>query len=388
MALVFTLSAFSAPKASTPVVSSEDLFRNGAIVELAIELTPENLSKLRQDPRHKVPATVREGSQVYHEVSVHLKGALGSFRGVDEKPGLAMNFQYFAEGQRFHGLRKIMLNNSVQDPSYLHEKLAGELFRAAGVPTQRTSHALVTLNGRKLGLYVLKEGISKDFLGLHFRQTQGNLYDLNQGSYDLGSGADLRKRFRLDEGKEPAPFSDLEALIVACQEPNLDRRWINLQATLDIERFVSFMAMEIITCHVDGYSTYGHNFRLYTDPTARKTVFIPNDLDRMFQECRRSVLNPGFSALAAKALFETPQGRQQYTARAAWLARNAFNLEKLTNVVHEATTNLRPRLAAWEPNLAQQFEERAAEVCERLRRRAESLRKEFEPPPSAPPAVK
>jgi spore coat protein CotH len=381
------LAAFAPLRAAAASVGSEpgaDLFTNGAMVRLAIELMPTNLQSLRQEPRRKVPAIVREGGRVYTNVAVHLKGALGSFRGVDDKPGLALNFQSLAAGQSFHGLHKIMLNNSVQDPSYLNEKLAGDLFRAAGVPAPRTSHALVELNGRPLGLYVLKEGFSKDFLGLYFQQADGNLYDINQGFYDLGSGADLPQRFRLDSGSGPAAMPDLAALIAACQEKDPAQRWTKLNATLDLSRFLSFMAMEIITCHCDGYSVYGHNFRLYHDPGSDKLVFIPNDLDRMFEECRAQTLNPGFSAKVAAAVFQTPEGRQQYVERCAWLCTNVFNQEKLTNQVEHLAACLRPAFAAGQPHATRSFDEAVNAVRARLRRRTEAISQELSLPPENP----
>ena len=359
-----------------------DLFTNGAIVSLALELTPASLLSLRQEPRRKVPAIVREGGRVYTNVAVHLKGALGSFRSVDDKPGWTLNFHFLAPGQNFHGLRKLMLNNSVQDPSYLNEKLAGDLFRAAGVPAPRTSHALVALNGRPLGLYVLKEGFSKDFLGLYCPRTDGNLYDINPGFYDLGSGADLPQRFRLDSGPGPAAMPDLAALVAACQEQDPAQRWTKLTATLDLRRFLSFMAMEIITGHCDGYSVYGHNFRLYHDPASDRLVFIPNDLDRMFQKCRTPLLNPGFSAEAAAAVFRTTPGRQQYAERCAWLCTNVFHLEQLTNQVDQLAARLRPALAGWRPDATRSFDEAVNEVRACLRRRAQAISKEFSPGPA------
>ena len=380
-AIALTHAALAAAPPAQPVPGA-DLFTNGSVVSLAIELAPASLESLRRDPRRKVPATVKEGGRTYPNVAVHLKGAQGSFRDVDDRPGLSLNFHFLAPGQRFHGLRKIMLNNSVQDPSYLNEKLAGDLFRAAGVPAPRTSHALVKCNGRQLGLYVLKEGFSRDFLALHFANTTGNLYDINPTFYDLGNGSDLRQRFRRDDGDEPTSHADLAQLIAACQEKDLAQRWAKLDASLDLDRFISFMAMEIITCHCDGYSTYGHNIRLYHDPNSRKLVFIPNDMDRMFKECRESLRQPGFSALVSKALVETPQGRQRYLDRCAALATNVFNLARLSTQVSELSDSLRRSLLLVLPEAANEFDAQVQQVQELLYRRAEAIRKEF-PPPAA-----
>jgi spore coat protein CotH len=104
-------------------------------------------------------------------VAIHLKGSAGSFRPVEDKPALTLNFDKFAPGQRFHGLKKIHLNNSVQDSSYLSEQISRELFLAAGVPTTRATQAKVQLNGRNLGVCVLVEGWNKQFLKRHFNKT-------------------------------------------------------------------------------------------------------------------------------------------------------------------------------------------------------------------------
>src|SRR5204863_9330491 len=100
-----------------------------------------------------------------------------TFDSIDQRPSLTLNFSKAGSKQRVHGLTKISLNNSYQDITRLHEKFSRELFAAAGVPVPRADHALVTLNGRDLGLYVLTEGFSKDFLKQHFKRADGTLYE-------------------------------------------------------------------------------------------------------------------------------------------------------------------------------------------------------------------
>src|SRR5687767_2978740 len=143
--------------------AGDDLFVTGVVPQLAIEIPPDSLATLRayhqvwrqaRPQRIDVRITIREGALVYTNVAAHLKGSF-SYRDVDDKPSLTLNFDKFAPGQRFHGLEKIHLNNSVQDPSYLCEKLAREMFLAAGVPAARIGHARVSLNDRALGFYVL-----------------------------------------------------------------------------------------------------------------------------------------------------------------------------------------------------------------------------------------
>ena len=164
---LMTSSAQAAVTNTLQPLPGVDVFANGIVHRFQIEIAPSDLAVLRHSSRKYVPALLREGKEVY-KVGLHLKGSTGSFRGLDDKPGLTLELGRFVPGQRFHGLRKIHLNNSVEDPSYLNELLGGELFRDAGVPAPRVGHAVVELNDRRLGLYVLKEGFTEDFLALHF----------------------------------------------------------------------------------------------------------------------------------------------------------------------------------------------------------------------------
>ncbi|MBM3833804.1 MAG: hypothetical protein FJ403_11150 [Verrucomicrobia bacterium] len=92
-----------------------------------------------------------------------------------------MNFDNDAPGQIFHGLKKVHLNSSVQDRGYLSEKMSRELFEEAGVPARRAGHAVVTFDG-ETRMYVVVEGINKQFLKRHFKDVTGTVYDGHSGS--------------------------------------------------------------------------------------------------------------------------------------------------------------------------------------------------------------
>ncbi len=132
-------------------------FFDGPIRTLRLVVEPPQLEQLKRKPRTYVEATLTDGDQVCKHVAVKLKGRAGSFQPLDRKPGLTLNFHEFEGAKRYHGMRKFHLNNAAQDPTYLNELIAAEIARKAGVPAARCTHALVKLNDRDLGLYVLKE---------------------------------------------------------------------------------------------------------------------------------------------------------------------------------------------------------------------------------------
>ena len=314
-----------------------ELFSNAPVRRIQITISTNGIAALRNNSRQDVSATVREGGSTFENVGVHLKGSVGSFRGIDGKPALTLSFDKVALGQRFHGLRKIHLNNSVEDPSYINELLGSDAFNAAGVPASRVTHAVVELNGRRLGLYVLKEGFTEDFLALHFRHTSGNLYEIARDAHDVDEPMDKVL------GLNPNNRGDLEALAAAAEEPDLARRWGRLQTTLDVERFLSFMALEVMLGHRDGYCLARNNFRVYHDVDSGRLVFFPHGMDVLFGNPRLPI-EPRMFGLAARAIMETPEGRRAHRARCAMLLTNVFVVKKMNERIDAAAVVLRPAL--------------------------------------------
>ena len=89
----------------------DDIFVELEIPKIQIDLEASEYNKLRRAPREYALATVIEGDKVYTNVSIKLKGSVGSFKRIHEQPSFTLNFDKLAEGQTFHGLKKIHLNS-------------------------------------------------------------------------------------------------------------------------------------------------------------------------------------------------------------------------------------------------------------------------------------
>ena len=355
---------------------SEEFFSSGRIPHIRIHLDGSNLAALKKDTRTYVRCTVRDAESVYEDVGVHLKGAAGSFRGLDDRPALTLNFDKFVDDQKFQGMDKLHLNNSVQDPSYMTEIISGELFRAAAVPAARATHARVELNGRDLGLYVLKEGFDKTFLKRHFKNNKGNLYD-------GGFIKEITEPLEKDSGEGVDDHSDLKALANAAQESDADARLSKLRDVLDVDRFISFVAMEVMTWHWDGYALKKNNYRVYHEPDANKLVFLPHGMDQMFWD-PNGPIRPNFEGLVAQAVLQTPEGRQRYRARFGELLTNVFKVTALTNRVNELQARIRPALASISPNAAREHDGQANRLRDLIVQRAAALQRQLNAPEPKP----
>jgi len=355
-------AAKPAPKKDASVA----FFREGRVPRLKIVIADAELNQLRQKNREYVRCTVtEEGGKQYTHVGIHLKGAAGSFRGVDDRPALTLNFDKFQKDQSFHDLDKIHLNNSVQDPGYLDELISSELFLAAGIPAARVTHARVWLNGRDLGFYVLKEGFDKDFLERNGLDPNGNLYE---GAF-LN---DIDGQISLKSGNGPADRSDVKALIAACREPDPAKRWQRLEQLVDIDRVLTFVALERMTGHWDGYSQARNNYRFYFDPKSGKVQFFPHGMDQMFRDPNYGVLNPPAGMVGA-AVMANPEWRGRYRDRLNDLMKLFTPAERLQKRVDEHHQRLRPVLAEMGAGPAGSFDGQVKQLKDRLAAREKSL---------------
>jgi spore coat protein H len=340
---------------------SEVLFKPlGPVPHFQISVDPPNLAQLGQDPRKAVRAQVRVCGLEFNDVGVHLKGAAGSWRDWNDKPGLTLGFDKFVKGQELLGLEKLHLNNGVQDGSYFHELLANELALAMGVPACRCAHALVELNGRKVGLYVLKEGFDKTWLRRNFPgSAEGNLYD---GGFCTDIDGDLK----LDTGTD-IQRQDLKALAMACSQG-----YAAVERLVDIERFCANAALQIITADWDGYVRKPNNYRVFL-PKQGKAIFIPHGMDQLWQNPEEALWQ-GWGGRVAQVVLAHPDAKQLTLTKLSEAWQRHFVKIKLYQRIDSLLPRMREALkGSGQAALAGSLEGEVQGLKERLRQRARFL---------------
>lgn len=357
-------------------VPGADIFVPAPLRTIKIEITGAAWEQLQRDDRHYARATFHDGTNVLRDVGIHVKGAAGSRRGLGDNPALTVNFDKFTPDQQWHGLQKIHLNNSVQDPSYLTENICGEMFRQAGVPAPRACNVRMNLNGRDLGVYVLKEGFDKTFVKQYYAKAKGNLYD---GGFCRDVTEGLEKLFGNDSKQQP----ELRELVAAANEPDAAKRWQRLGQVLDVDRFVSFCALEVMCWDWDGYVMKPNNYKLYWDPETKKITFFPHGLDQMFWE-PRGPLMPNISGMVARAVMQSPEGGRLYRARMTELLTNVFRVEVITNRVNEYAVHIRNSIAEHNKNAARDYDGQVRRIRDLITSRAAFLEKQLLGPEPSP----
>ena len=348
------------------------------------EIERFNLSRPFADIYDWFPATVTIDGETHTEVGVRKKGFLGSQS--DTKPSLKLRYDKYVDGQSLGGvMERMTLNNSIQDPSMINTCLSYQVFAAAGLPSPRCNFATVMVNGKDLGLYVHVEEIKAPMLARHFDSADGNLYEGTVSDFDPIYRGTFEKKTNEDEDD----WSDVDAVMAALQDPS-DAGLEALAEIVDLDRFLSFWATEVLVGHWDGYTGDRNNYHFYREPDG-KFVFIPWGVDDTFHlkddpNPFDNISNPPPSVLALTAipnrLYNTPEWRLKYAARLKEVLSTAWDEETLLASVDEMAAIVQEHALPGERAKAAEDADRVRKFI--LKRRGEILADLTPEPPDWP----
>lgn len=295
-----------------PLDPLDPFFSLESVHSIEIQVDEAALASLIAQPTVYVNASISIDDDHYAEVGVRIKGSLGSFVPIDEvtasgrtpgKSAFIVDFNRIVKGQDHLGLKKLTLNNMVQDPSGMHQFLGYALYRYEGIPASRSGFAQVSFNGVNKGLYALIESPdNKEFMERWFGADTGNLYE--------GDGSDLTldgyEAFDQDRGDDTSK-EDLRILAEALDAaPDGDGAFDLLSQLFDLHEYLLYAATEIYLSHWDGYAWNTNNFLIYHDVDAETFLFMPWGIDQLFDEA--GILGPYHGLMKSLGpSWETPE---------------------------------------------------------------------------------
>ena len=244
-----------------------------------LQISDANIASLRAAPTTWVQATLTFEGRAYGPIGVNLKGT-SSFQPIDQKPAFRVNINEFAKGARLFGLKEILLNNMVQDPSMIHERLAYWIGRQIGsVPTPRCNHAWVTMNGTALGLYAAVEVAKGTMMANSFSDATGGVYTLNYADFST----QYLSSFQFQDGTDDTTLIT-ETMSALTQQP-ASAAIAAAGQFVNLHEFARYWALMVLTGHWGGWpyapdpEPVGANARIYADPTSKQLYFIPQGIN-------------------------------------------------------------------------------------------------------------
>lgn len=275
---LFTLIglALVAPPASAQTL--DDFFDRQTVQEVRIWVHSRDLRVMRERFTEDTyyPADFEWRGIRVRNVGIRNRGT-GSRNPI--KLGLRLEFDHYATGQTFLGLRVLVLRNLWQDPSLVREDIAMAFFARMGQPASRESFAKVYINNVYSGVYGLVENIDPVFLQRTLGDNTGYLFEYRYKfpffATDLGD--DLGVYRTLFEPEAPHKndndtvlYTPVRNLFREVNRPEpVDDAWrAAVDRYLDLGRLMIHTALENFIGDIDGFlGTYQaggmNNFYMY-----------------------------------------------------------------------------------------------------------------------------
>jgi spore coat protein CotH len=325
LAIVVALGLGSAAAAQTP----DDLFNPGALQRIELWLNSSDWAKLKAAFQENTyyPADVTWDGITVRNVGIRSRG-LGSRSST--KPGLRVDFDRYASGQQFLGLKSFVLDNLTQDPTGVKETVAMRFLSRLGIPAPRETHARLYVNGDYAGLYGLVESVDKTMMGRVFGtiddnvQNDGYLFEYN---YVLGSawrfgyeGANLapyKARFDIKTNEshaESAIWGPIEELVRLVNNTPSSSFEATVGPHLDLGAFVRYIAAQNFIAQNDGFNGYDgmNNFYFYRLEDSPSHVFVAWDEDNAFLQPDYSITLRNDDNVLTRKTLELPVYQAQY----------------------------------------------------------------------------
>jgi hypothetical protein len=245
------------------------------VPELRLWLDDAARAALKRRPRELVRAELEYDGERW-AVGVRLKGHR-SMKALHEKAAFKIAVDRFDRDRRFLGVRRLTLNNMVEDPTLLREFLGYRLFRELGVPSPQVGYASVFVDGEPRGIYSVVEDIDEVVERSVGGAEGGVVYE---GEYGCDLFPEDVEGFDKDYGKDPGRAALAAFAEAAAGDSSALFR--DGAGPLDAPEFLAFLAGSAIIGDFDGYR-HAHNYRIQLDPSARRWKFVPWGLDRAFE---------------------------------------------------------------------------------------------------------
>ncbi len=315
-------------------------------------------------------ANVTIDGESLENIGVRKKGFIGSQN--IQKPSLKLNLDEYVDGAELFGVDNIVLNNGVQDGALIRQCLSYALFDKAGLPAPRCNYARVSVNEEDLGIYVHVEPVKRSFLRAHFENDDGDLYE--------GTVSDFHRlwyaTFEPKTDETDTALGPIIALMDDLQDGSIPLESV-LEAHIELDSFLTYLAMETWTGHWDGYGGNQNNFFIYRDTETDRFTFIPWGMDGAFD---LRVLEDSFvpqGAYIAKAIHESPELSDRFYDRLGELLDVVYNEGEILAEIDRMEALLATEIDPSEPSgprlkttLAHDIEE----VREYVRQRRDNVR--------------
>lgn len=185
LSILFVISSiFFTNNKTIPTMATEieEVLDKNKVTKINIEIEENNWNSLIENALDEeyVNANITIDNEKFYNVGIRAKGN-SSLTSVANNPdsdrfSFKVDFSEYVDGQTYHGIEKLALNNMISDPTYLKEYISYDIYKFLGIATPEYSYADISINGESWGLYLALEVMEERFIEKNYGELEGNLY--------------------------------------------------------------------------------------------------------------------------------------------------------------------------------------------------------------------
>ncbi len=248
-------------------------------------------------------------------VGIRYKGTIGAYAGclsgtdwtrpsgykTCAKLSMQVKINWEGRKERFFDLNKLQFHSQNYDKSQLRERLGYWLFAQMGVPSPRSVHARVLVNGQLWGLFGLTEEIDNRFAEYFYKNGKGDIYKEVwplKPTGEVQNDKALIDALKTNEEKPDVSF--IREFGSAFAASNATNSMDLVRKYMDVNQIISYAVVDRMIRHDDGpfhwyctdlASCYNHNYYWFEDKKNKKMHLIPWDLDGAFEHLIKNTNN-------------------------------------------------------------------------------------------------
>jgi CotH kinase protein len=320
------------------------VFDQAQVHQIELTMAPDDWQSIIDDSRGDQwrHASVSYDGVVIDNVGVRPSGESSRFAG-NQKMAVRIDFEAFAGGGPFGGLREINVKGEFDDDSMMRERLALFVFDALQ-PTSKVCHGRLVVNGALRGLYTIRQVWDAQSAAEHFPAPLGPLYRVRAtGTTDpykyLGPATSLYVPLPWEPHiDKPARGDEVipPFLQVLADAP------ATIEQVADMEDLLAYLAANALVMNTDGMvgdSSIADHFQ-YFDPSSQKFFVLPWDPDNTFgsqgETPDRSIYRRFDATTLALTVRDVGDFRARYKAKiaAAMVAVPLATLQAQADLIH------------------------------------------------------
>lgn len=267
------------------------------------------------------------------------------YRGGHTRDYKKKSYEIVRNGKTVH------FNAEYDDPSMMRNALSFRFFEMIGVPSPKTRHCRLNLNGKSQGVYLEIEAVDRYFFRRRNLSVQSLVYATNDdANFRLISPETKKRKRSLFDGYRlmlggSSDKEQLKQFISSVNTLNSSKLYGYLSDQLDIDNYLRWLAGAVLTGNYDGFN---QNYALYRHKIRQKYRIIPWDYegtwgrDSYGRLCGSSPVPVTGYNLLTKKLLSYAKVRTKYKELVRSILNSVFTVKRLEPVIRHMHAGIAP----------------------------------------------